>query len=324
MQRYRILVIGLVMTVLLVSQARAAESGAIALLTSLSGKVEIKSTQTSSRRPAQMGDQLFENDILQTHKNAKASLLFSDGSIVNIFADTRLTLSLKEEDQSSGSKRIASLSKDVLAGVKGIFSKGKKKETLPAVPGFRKKVEKKEEEVKVLYPRNSAILTTKPVFHWQAKGERKTFNISLTLKGMGGKLWSISTDRKAIVYPTERDELGRGQTYFLRVESEEDAGVYDEIFFRILDERKATEVKQFADEMENLRTMNPDDMTPLFVLTNYYRQKGLHHEALTVLDDLEKNTAAQRFVLEQKMEIFFKLGLWKKWEEANQRLSKLQ
>jgi len=312
------------MAVLSVSQARSARADAIALLTSISGKVEITKSQTRSKRLAAIGDRLFENDILQTRKNATASLLFTDGTIVKIFSNTRLSLTLKAKSEAMGSRQIGSLSKGILKGVKDIFSGETKKETLTAVPGIRKKIEEELGGVRVLYPRNSAILTTEPAFRWQTISQQGAFTVSLTLKGMGGSLWSIRADTTGVPYPTGKPQLKRGTTYFLRVENEKKHDSYDEIFFRIMDGQEVAEVKRYAAEMEDLRTTNPDDVTPLFLLANYYSQKGLHHVALSTLEALEKHPSAERFVLEQKMGLFFKMGMWKKWEEANQKLNAMK
>ena len=141
MHRVTLVVLGLLMAVLSVSQARSAIADAIALLTSISGKVEITKSQTRSKRLAAIGDRLFENDILQTRKNATASLLFTDGTIVKIFSNTRLSLTLKAKSEAMGSRQIGPLSKGILKGVKDIFSGETKKETLTAVPGLRKKIE---------------------------------------------------------------------------------------------------------------------------------------------------------------------------------------
>lgn len=312
---------GLLMTLLTVSQIQSAEPNAIALVTSVSGKVEIINSQTNSQKMAFMGDQLFEQDILQTHKSAMASLLFSNGQIVHIFADTRLTLTLKAKSEARGRKRIASLSKNILREVKDIFSKDASQETLTAVPGIRKKIDEEIRGVRVLYPRNSAILKTDPGIHWRSSDKQGGFNVSVTLKGKGGRLWSITTNQNAVPYPAGETELERGYTYFLRVESQTKFDSSDEVFFRILSTQELEEVKQYEAEIENLRDADPDDATPLFLLATYYGHSGLHHKALSALEALENVPSAERFVLEQKLKIFSKMGLWKQWEEANQRLN---
>lgn len=323
MRKSILALLGLAVILSQASQTPAAKADAIAILTSLSGKVAIRPAQAGNPRPARLGEQLFENDVLETRKDSNASLLFADGSIIHIIADTSLTLSLREKPPS-GSQRLSSLSKDILSGVKGVFSGSRKKETLSAVPGIRKKIEESAEGVRVLFPRNSAIMTDKPVFHWQTKGGRETFTVSLTLKGMEGKLWSISTERNAILYPPEREGLKRGQTYFLRVESGKDGGIYDEVFFRVLDESKADEARRLANQMEELREKNPDDITPLFVLATYYRQVGLYHDALLVLEALAGQVPGEAFVLEERREIYSKLGLWQRWEEVNMSLQAMK
>jgi hypothetical protein len=145
--------------------------------------------------------------------------------------------------------------------------------------------------------------------------------VSLTLKGMGGRLWTLNTKDTEISYPKGKRGLERGQTYFLRVESMEDPSLSDEVYFRVLEDQKAEEVRRATQEMEDFKKSNPDDSTPKFILATYYREKGLYHRALLELDALERESPGERFILEEKREIFAKIGYWKKWEEANQKLN---
>jgi hypothetical protein len=215
---------------------------------------------------------------------------------------------------------VTSLAKGVMEGIGGIFSAQKKRETLTAVPGIRKKIEEEEMGVRVLYPRNSMILTSKPHFRWKTQGIARSFTVSLTLKGMGGQLWNLETKETEIPYPRGKGELERGQTYFLKVASMDNPSLADEVFFRVLESKRAEEVRRVREKMEDLQKSNPDDVTPKFILANYYRQKGLYHEALGEFDSLERKNPGERFVLEQKREIFAKIGFWKQWEEVNQKL----
>ncbi len=144
--------------------------------------------------------------------------------------------------------------------------------------------------------------------------------VSLTLKGMDGKLWALQTKEREILYPKGQEGLSRGQTYFLRVESEEDSSIYDEVYFMVLDKQKTGEVMGFAKKMKDLRKSNPDDHTPTFILAGYYKERGLYHEALAAFEVLGQKEPGERFILEGKREIFAKLGLWKRWEEINQSL----
>jgi len=149
------------------------------------------------------------------------------------------------------------------------------------------------------------------------------FMVSLTLKGMGGQLWTIHTKEAKIPYPKGKKGLKRGQTYFLKVQSIDDPSLYDEVYFRVLEDQKAEEVRRVTKRMEELQKLNPNDSTPKFILATYYTRKGLYHKALEELDALEKEKPGERFILEEKREIFAKIGFWKKWEEVNQRLNAL-
>jgi hypothetical protein len=296
---------------------------AIALISSLAGKVEVERTNQKESRAARLGEKLFEDDVLYTYKNSRASMFFSDGSVITVYPNSRVALSTREMDQKKGSPVAASLSKGVMKGLRGIFAVEKKRETLTAIPGIRKKIEEEEMGVRVLYPRNSMILTSEPHFRWKTRGKTHAFMVSLTLKGMGGRLWTLNTKDTEIPYPKGKSALERGQTYFVKVESMDDPSLSDEVYFRVLEVEKAEEVRRVREEMEDLQKSNPNDSTFKFILATYYREKGLYHRALLELDALERESPGERFILEEKREIFAKIGYWRRWEEVNQRLNAL-
>jgi len=294
---------------------------AIALISSLAGKVEVQRAHQKGVHKVHLGEKLFEDDVLYTYDHSRASMFFSNGSVITIYPNSRMALSTREMDQKKGGPVAASLSKGVMKGVRGIFSVEKKRETLTAIPGIRKKIEEEEMGVRVLYPRNSMILTSKPRFRWKTRGKAHAFMVSLTLKGMGGRLWTLNTKDTEIPYPKGKSALERGQTYFVKVESMDDPSLSDEVYFRVLEVQKAEEVRRVREEMEDLQKLNSNDSTPKFILATFYRRKGLYHKALGELDVLEKGNPGERFILEEKREIFAKIGFWKKWEEVNQKLN---
>ena len=321
MKRVVPIAIGFLLSTVPGTLAPASAGEAIALISSLAGKVEVQRESQKESRAARLGEQLFENDVLHTYDHSRASLFFSNGSVITVYPKSRVALSAPGKDQKKGSPLGTSLSQGVMKGVRGIFAVERKRETLTAVPGIRKKIEEEEMGVRVLYPRNSMILTSRPRFRWKTQGSAHSFMVSLTLKGMGGQLWTLHTKETEIPYPTGKGELERGQTYFLKVASVDDPSLVDEVYFRVLEDQKAEEVRRVREEMEKLRKSNPDDATPRFILANYYARKGLYHEALGELDSLERKNPGERFILEEKRKIFAKIGFWKKWEEVNQKLT---
>lgn len=314
-------VFGMVLFILLTTPVRAMETDAIALISSFSGDVKVNHTDKKSLQPLHLGMQLFENDEIYTYDNSKASLLFIDGSVITVWPNSQLKVVPGEISAKKEGTLVATLSRKVLTTIKGIFSGNMKEETLTAIPGIRKKIEKEKNRVTIAYPRNSIILSLTPTFRWKISGDNNTFLISLTLKGMEGTLWAAQTDSTAILYPEGQKSLKRGQTYFLKVQSANDSSLYDEVYFRILEQEKATEVIGFEKKMMMLQKSNRDDMSPSFILATFYKGKGLFHQALIEFERLEKQNPEDRFILEQKREIFAKTGLWEEWETVNRKLT---
>ena len=289
-----------------------------AVISSLSGKVEVQRSGLDGMNTARLGDRLFENDTVFTRKGARVSLLSSDGSLMTLSPDSQMRISPMMEKK--GDSRVGLISKGLMKGLSGLFSSGKKRETRTIIAGIRKKADEDKGRVKVLYPRNSMILTSNPSFRWRAEGGKEPFRISLTLKGMKGKLWSIESGESEISFPEGEKGLERGQTYFLRVESEKDKTLYDEVFFRVLDEKKVQEITDFEGKLKDLLKSNPDDGSPAFILAGFYKKQGLFHEALEMIERLEKSNPKERFILEEKQEILARLGLWEDWKAVDKKL----
>ena len=320
MNRVVSIALGCFLCVVLGTPFTASGMEALALISSLTGKAEVQRLHQNAFRELQLGEELFEGEVIHTHDHSRVSLLFSDGSVYTVYPNSRVTLSLGGRIQK-GSSVVSSLSEGMMKGIGGIFKVEKKREALTAVPGIRKKIEEEEMGVRVVHPRNSIILTSRPHFCWTTRGGGGPFMVSLTLKGMGGELWTTETRETAVQYPKQRSALKRGQTYFLRVESREDTDLYDEVYFRVLEDQKAEEVKRVVTEMEALQESNPGDTTPQVLLVIFYMERGLYHQALAELEILDKTKPGERFVLEQRREIFAKIGFWKKWADVNQKLS---
>lgn len=315
--------VGCFLSIMLGGLSPSLGAEAIALISSLKGKVEVQRADQKGLQAARLGEQLLEGDVLYTYDNSKASLFFSDGSVLTVYPKSCVALSLRKKEKKEGSSLVASLSKGVMEGIGGIFSVEKKRETLTAIPGIRKKIEEEEMGVRVLYPRNSMILTARPHFRWRTGAKTRSFMVSLTLKGMMGRLWTLNTKETEIPYPKEQSALERGQTYFLKVASTDDPSLSDEVFFRVLEDQKAEEVRHLAIQMKALQKSNPDDSTPGLILATYYKKTGLYHRAMVQFYALEKENPGERFILEEQREIFAKIGFWKEWEKVNRKLNAL-
>ena len=94
--------IGFLVATVLVTITPASGGDAIALISSLGGKVEVQRANQKELRAARLGEHLFENDVLFTYDNSRASLLFSSGSIITVYPKSRVALSRREPEQKQG------------------------------------------------------------------------------------------------------------------------------------------------------------------------------------------------------------------------------
>lgn len=289
---------------------------AAAVISSLSGKVEVRRAGQQGLTEARLGEKLFDQDVLYTRKGARASVLLSDGALMVLSSDHQIAISSAETERGSVRFR---LSTHVMKGLSGLFSLGQKREIKTLVAGIRKK-EEGPARVRVLYPRNSVILTPTPSLRWQAKGSEGSFTVSLTLKGMQGSLWSLRTGEFEVPFPVGQKPLERGQTYFLRVENDRDATIADEVYFRVLDEKRVRQLQELEAQMAALKRSDPDDLAPSFILAGFYKKSGISHRALEEIERLEKADPDNRFILEEKAELLADVGLTEEWQAVTRKL----
>lgn len=81
----------------------AAQAAPVGTLTHIEGRVDITSPGQAAR-PANLGDEVYQGDIIRSKSNSKAEITFVDGSILRLAQKTRMKISeyMVQEDSSRG------------------------------------------------------------------------------------------------------------------------------------------------------------------------------------------------------------------------------
>jgi len=291
---------------------------ALAIATSVSGEAKVQGSGSGELLPVSVGQPFFHKDVIYTFAGGRVSLLFSDGSIYSIHPESRLSL-----DRAPGAGKntmLSSLAGKLGGGLKDMFTEAGKQEALTAVPGFRKPATQKEgaEKVRILYPRNGMIMEKRPQFLW--RGPAGGVTVSLTLKEPLGKVWSLTSDRQTVSYPSDHPGLIPGNTYFLKIESQTGAAGTEEVYFSLLQDREIQEIQDLANQLQADRDKHPRDTTATVLLIELFAGKRLFHQALAELDRIQHDASMRIYALQKKRKIYHEIGLWEEWEKAGKGL----
>ncbi len=316
----KVLLVSAVIICSAVPQARGADAMAIA--GSVSGEAKFQQSEAGELLPVSVGQQFFIGDIIYTFAGGRVTLVFSDGNVYSIHPDSRLSLAMVPG--AGQSSTLSSLTGKITGGLKDMFAASGKRESLTAVPGFRKPAAQKgeSEKMRILYPRNSMIMEKRPEIRW--KGSADGVTVTLTLKEPLGKIWTLAATGSAVPYPANQPGLAQGQTYFLKIENPSGTAVSEEVYFSLLGEKEDQEVKGTAEKLKDYRKSHPKDTTASVLLTELYLNKRLFHQALAELDTLQKDPSAEVYALKKKRMIYREIGLWEEWESVGRDLAAVE
>lgn len=292
---------------------------AMAIASSVSGDAKFQRSGSGELIFLTVGQQFFQGDVIYTFTDGRVALVFSDGSVYSIHPESRLSLAMVPG--AGQSSMLSSLTGNIAGGLKDMFAASGKRESLTAVPGFRKPGTQKQAagHVRILYPRNSMVMEKRPEIRW--KGPAKGVTVTLTLKEPLGKVWSLTANESTVPYPKGQPELASGQTYFLKIENRLGADTKEEIYFSLLGDQEGQAVKDLAEKLRNHRKSNPHDTTASMLLTELYIDKRLFHQALAELNILQRDPSARVYALKKKQSIYREIGLWQEWENAGRKLT---
>ncbi|HBB32719.1 MAG TPA: hypothetical protein DDZ80_22065 [Cyanobacteria bacterium UBA8803] len=137
----------------------------------------------------------------------------------------------------------------------------------------------------IISPRRTAILTDKPILHWQPVPGAKLYTVSLKGEGVN---WTTQVSDTRIVYPGEPPLQG-GVHYTLIVEADTGVSSLDEpvrpggLNFSVLDQPQA---QRLCDQAAQIAQQPWNELAKTLALINLYGANDLHAEAIATLETL--------------------------------------
>ncbi len=189
----------------------------IAVITGLSGNVQVKKVGKPEFAKALWGTQLFQGDQVRTGTGSEATLTFSNSNIMTLAPGNTYTVHGDGSAKTEAGTKVKKVSSAMMADMSVLTTRREEKKDFGALAGLRAIVT--EEPIEPTSPYNTLIKTNRPTFTWIPK---KTFDkFIVNLYSSKGLVWSKEVSENMLKFPESEKELDFGETYFWNVEGED-------------------------------------------------------------------------------------------------------
>jgi len=256
----------------LVAGSVFAQSNRIALLTEVSGSVELARAGSNTFNVADWGSPLFEGDRIRTAAGAEAVVLFSNNNLTTVSAGNTFTVS----GSSQGSGR--SVSGSIISSDADLTLHRAGQGEIEVLGGLRNSGA--SSALGLTYPVNTRVMTSRPTFTWTAGDDFDMYTISL--RSSTGVIWEAETDETTLDLPADVPALEAGQTYYWEVTGE---AMLDEVSsglmsFEVMDAASQTALDEGIASLEEMYVGEELGSAYYYLLGTLYAQHGAIGEAI--------------------------------------------
>ncbi|MFT4604561.1 MAG: tetratricopeptide (TPR) repeat protein [Rhodothermales bacterium] len=282
---------------LLVLTIPAAAQSHRALITELAGAVTIQRAN-GTNTAASWGVQLFDGDVLTTGANSKAALLYSNGSLLSVAANS--------ETRVEGNDASPAVDPTLLADVSDLTLQRTGFGELAALGGLR--AGPRESVIDLQFPRQTRLMDANPTFDWATETAFEIYTV--TVLSDDGQVWSGTTEESQLSYPTTAPALQSGMTYYWRVEGEEmlDMTRSELVQFEVM---APEEIDGITQAEAGIRAAFSDDSAAAsrdFLLGSFYAKQGMNAEALATFRGIAKTQGDSAMLHEILGRLYYETG----------------
>jgi hypothetical protein len=249
-----------------------------AVITGLSGNVQVKKAGKTEFVKTYWGTQLFQGDQIKTNAGSEATLTFSNSDILKLGSGRTFTVSGDGSSKTEAAGNVKKVSSAMMANMSALTSRRDDKKDVGALAGLRGTGI--EEPIELTSPYNTLIRTNRPTFAWIPKKPYDKFVVNLySSKGL---VWSKKVSESQLKFPESEKGLDFGETYFWNVEGEDllDNKKSSSYKFSVLSTDKS---KEILDQEALIRKTfeNDSDSSSLHsFLGAFYINQGLLQDAI--------------------------------------------
>jgi len=249
----------------------------LAIVTEMKGDVFV-SKPGSKQNKAVWGTQLFEGDKIETSSGSGVSLLFSNGNLINLGANSNIEISNNEKTKEISDNKSKKVESAMMANFFALTLKRDNEKEVGVLAGLRSV--NTNLPVELISPCNTLIKNTKPTFSWHTDKSMDEFDVKLY--NSKGLVWSKKVSNSSLEYPENEKPLATGETYFWHVEGEAMLESYKSLNqeFTVISNEKVIEVITQEESINELFSSDQNSSSYYSVLGAYYMSKGLLEDAI--------------------------------------------
>ena len=246
---------------------------ALAVISDVEGSVYLNQTGSDDPLKAVFGTQLVQGDRVETGRKASVTMLFSNGNLISLGANSNITIS----GNQSGSP-----SRNIGSGMAGNFSDLAMRQDNKGEMGVLMDLRSDEtsQQILPLSPCNTMILNNTPSLKWVSKKPADEYVVRL-YNGQG-LVWEKRSSATSLEFPKDEAPLEYGASYFWNVEGEDLIHSFRSLNqkFTILPEDKIREIKLEKEKLMGLFTEDSNSSSLHSLLGSYYAATGLLEDAI--------------------------------------------
>lgn len=248
-------------------------SAALATISDVRGTVLVNIAGSQEPLKAVFGTRLVQGDQVETGRKASVSLLFSNGNLISLGANSSITISGNQS--GSGSRNIG-------AGMAGNFSDLAMRKDNKGEMGVLMDLRSDETSQQIIpvSPCNTMISTLKPRMQWESLKPADEFVVRIY--NSQGLILEHRTTETYLDFPEEEAALEHGTSYFWNVEGEDLIQSFSSLNrkFTVLPEEKISEIKLEKEKLAGLFSEDSNSSSLHSLLGAYYAAAGLLEDAI--------------------------------------------
>ena len=280
--RLSVALLGACAALLLFAAAIAAAPEPLAVIAAVKGKVQVQ-RGTAPAQVAAFGVALERGDKVIVPAGGSATVFFNDGNVIELSEKSSITVGGKVAAKPKVGPG-SDLPSEVYANVSRFATGGSAQTGLVAMATVRGT---DTTAPILLAPRNTQILTSRPVFTWRAVESATRYRVTVT--GNDGELWNREVESLSLDYPADADSLAPGGEFLWEVQALSDHGQLrkEQTGFEVLKSEDAASVRSNLDRIRE--NAGRDTPAAHFLAGSYlfgnrvYDDAALHFKALTRL-----------------------------------------
>jgi hypothetical protein len=281
----------------------------LALVVEITGEVFIQPKDTPKPVQARWGNYVYQGDFIKTGANAHVSLLFSDGTMIELSENSQV--SIKQHPGGSPTARTTAPNEKekVIPHLNRLQIKSlpfQKPEVTVARDGSLRlfpAIRATETDTLLISPRLTTIATQRPEFRWTSPYPGAKY--TLTLSDTSGKIASYQTGQTRFQIP---DTLAWGKSYLWTINITHQlmpVGRTAATKFRVIEKEKFVEYQELLEKVARLNLSERDPNYNLFIMGYTYLKYDLLENAIGEFQQLAGKNPAAPFPHEALCRLFF-------------------